>query len=93
MPSFLLVLVHSPVDVQVESPSGEKIGKDFSTNGEFNQVENAYYTGFDTNSEFITIPNPEEGKYKINPDVNIPFKHGMHLLVLGETEKMAKVFK
>ena len=24
---------------------------------------------------------------------NIPFKHGMHLVVLGETEKMAKVFK
>ena len=36
---------------------------------------------------------PKEGKYKINPDVNIPFKHGMHLVVLGETEKMAKVFK
>ena len=36
---------------------------------------------------------PKEGKYKINPDVNIPFNHGMHLVVLGETEKMAKVFK
>ena len=39
----------------------------------------------------------EEGKMcirdRINPDVNIPFNHGMHLVVLGETEKMAKVFK
>ena len=43
--------------------------------------------------KFNIIAIKEEGKYKINPDVNIPFKHGMHLVVLGETEKMAKVFK
>ena len=43
--------------------------------------------------KFNIIAIKEEGKYKINPDVNIPFNHGMHLVVLGETEKMAKVFK
>ena len=43
--------------------------------------------------KFNIIAIKKEGKYKINPDVNIPFKHGMHLVVLGETEKMAKVFK
>ena len=43
--------------------------------------------------KFNIIAIKEEGKYKIKPDVNIPFNHGMHLVVLGETEKMAKVFK
>ena len=43
--------------------------------------------------KFNIIAIKKEGKYKINPDVNIPFNHGMHLVVLGETEKMAKVFK
>ncbi|HLM83606.1 MAG TPA: hypothetical protein VK254_00120 [Candidatus Bathyarchaeia archaeon] len=65
IPSLLLIDAHSPIDIQVESPSGQKIGKNFVTNGIYDEIEGAYYTGFDTNSEFITIPNPEEGKYKI----------------------------
>ena len=28
--------------------------------------------------KFNIIAIKKEGKYKINPDVNIPFKHGMH---------------
>jgi parallel beta-helix repeat protein len=65
VPNLLLITVHSPVDIQVESPSGLKVGKNFETNETYDQIEGAYYTGFDTKSEFITIPNPENGKYKI----------------------------
>ncbi|MDD3487494.1 MAG: alpha/beta hydrolase [Candidatus Moranbacteria bacterium] len=57
--------VFSPVDIQVESPSGEKIGKDFETGEDINEIEGAFYTGHDTENEFITIPSPENGEYKV----------------------------
>jgi parallel beta-helix repeat protein len=65
IPSVLVVLLHSPIDMQVISPSGEKIGKNFETDGTYDEIDGAYYSGFDTNTEFLTIPNPEDGEYKI----------------------------
>ena len=65
IPSVLVILLHSPIDMQVISPNGDKIGKNFETGGEFNEIEGAYYTGYDTNTEFLTIPNPEDGEYEI----------------------------
>ena len=65
MPNILIILVHSPVDIQIFSPNGQRLGKNFETGEEFNEIEGAFYTGSDTKSEFITIPNPEEGEYKI----------------------------
>jgi len=62
---ILLGLVFSPVDFQIVSPSGKRIGKNFETGGKYNEIEGAYYTGFDTDTEFLTIPNPEDGEYKI----------------------------
>lgn len=63
--SILLVMPFSPVDIQVVSPSGLKIGKDFESDGFLNEIPGAYYTGSDTKNEFVTIPNPEDGEYKI----------------------------
>lgn len=63
--NMLIVAVHSPVDIEVESPIGKKIGKNFVTNGNYDEIEGGYYTGFDTKTEFITIPKPENGEYKI----------------------------
>lgn len=65
IPNLLLIDVHSPVDIQVVSPSGEKIGKNFETGGTYDEIDGAYYSGFDTNTEFLTIPNPEDGEYQI----------------------------
>lgn len=62
---ILIGLVFSPVDFQIVSPSGKRIGKNFETGGEYNEIEGAYYTGFGTNTEFLTIPNPEDGEYRI----------------------------
>jgi len=62
---ILFVAVYSPIDIQIESPSREKVGKNFETGEELNEIEGAYYSGFDTNTEFITIPNPQDGEYKI----------------------------
>lgn len=62
---ILIGMVFSPVDFQIVSPSGKRMGKNFETGGEYSEIEGAFYTGFNTNSEFLTIPNPEDGEYKI----------------------------
>lgn len=62
---LFVVLVFSPVDIQVVSPSGKRIGKNFETSGTYREIPGAYYTGFDTKSEFLTIRNPEPGTYTI----------------------------
>jgi len=57
--------VFSPVDVQVISPDGKKVGKNFKTGEILNEIGGAFYSGFETENEFLTIPNPAEGEYKI----------------------------
>ena len=60
---LILFKILSPADLLVIAPDGKKIGKE---NGqEINQIPNAFYTGFNTNTEFITILNPLDGEYKI----------------------------
>lgn len=65
MPNILLFNVFSPIDIQIVSPSGKKIGKNFETGGIYDEIPGAYYTGYDTENEFITVPNPEDGEYHI----------------------------
>ncbi len=65
MANVLLFHVFSPIDIQIISPSGERVGKDFETGGSFNEIEGAFYSGYETENEFVTIPNPEEGEYRI----------------------------
>jgi pimeloyl-ACP methyl ester carboxylesterase len=62
---FLLILIKSPVDVNIIAPNGQRIGKSFLTNEEINEIPEAFYSGFNTNDEFIVIPNPQQGKYEI----------------------------
>jgi hypothetical protein len=60
---LLIVKVLSPTDLLLVAPDGKKIGKE---NGQMvNQIPGAFYTGFNTNTEFITILNPIDGEYKI----------------------------
>lgn len=64
-PDFKLVLIKalSPIDLLVIAPDGKKIGKE--SGQEVNSIPNAFYTGFNTDTEFITILNPLDGEYKI----------------------------
>jgi len=58
--------VFSPVDIQVvEKSTGRRVGKDFLTGVTLKEIPGAYYTGTNTESEFITIPNPSDGEYQI----------------------------
>ncbi|MDO8435506.1 MAG: hypothetical protein Q7S89_02380, partial [bacterium] len=61
---LLFFKMFSPADMLVIAPDGKKIGKDLNGQ-EVNEILNAFYTGFNTDTEFITILNPFDGEYKI----------------------------
>lgn len=62
---LLLVKIFSPADIVVIAPDGKRIGKDFATNQEVNEIDGAFYSGFNTDDEYITIPNPIDGQYRV----------------------------
>lgn len=62
---IFIILVHSPVDVQIIDPNGQKVGKNFETGERINEIEGAFYSGSGAQNEFLTIPNPADGEYKI----------------------------
>ena len=67
--NVLLFKVFSPVDMQILAPDGTVlIGKDFETGVTVNNTENklGFYSGWNgVTSEFVTIPNPKNGKYTV----------------------------
>jgi pimeloyl-ACP methyl ester carboxylesterase len=63
--NFLVLVMHSPADFVVTAPDGKKLGKDFVNNNITNEIPGAFYTGFDTDTEFVTIPNPLDGSYEV----------------------------
>jgi pimeloyl-ACP methyl ester carboxylesterase len=65
IPNVFYINVFSPIDIQVVSPSGKRMGKDFSNGNILSEIPHAFYTGYQTKNEFITIPNPEDGEYRI----------------------------
>ncbi len=65
IPNMMLFQVFSPVDIQIVAPDGKRVGKDFETGEILNEIYGAYYTGYDAKTEFVTIPNPLDGEYKI----------------------------
>jgi len=62
---ILLVQVYCPIDLQIISPEGDAIGMNFETGDEINEIPRATYVNNGENEEFIVIPNPEDGEYKI----------------------------
>lgn len=62
---LLMIKLHSPIDMVVVAPDGKKVGKDFDTNQEINNVDGAFYSGFNTDDEYVTIPNPLDGEYVV----------------------------
>ncbi len=61
----LIIQLLSPVDFVVTAPDGKKVGKDFSTNTEYDQIPGAFYSGHQTDQEYIVILNPQDGEYKV----------------------------
>ncbi len=63
--NMLTIQLRSPIDMVVTAPDGKKLGKDFITGQIYNEIPLAFYSGYQTDDEFITIPNPIDGEYKI----------------------------
>jgi len=55
----------SPIDIQIIAPDGiHWAGKKIDdTLLDINKIGGAFYTGSDTDNEFVTIPDPENGEY------------------------------
>ena len=62
---LLILKLLSPIDFYIVAPDGKRTGKDFSTGGEYDEIENSFYSGFITDDEYITILDPLDGVYKI----------------------------
>jgi hypothetical protein len=61
---YLLIGAHSPVDFYVLDPDGKRIG--YNKDGVvFNEIDRAFYTGNNSDTEFLTIPNPRAGEYRV----------------------------
>lgn len=60
---FLSVFGLSPIDILITAPDGKRIGKDFATNQEVNEIAGAFYSGFNASNENIFIFNPLDGEY------------------------------
>jgi len=64
-PVILLLQLKSPIDFVITDPDKNKIGKNFQTGEEYNEVPNAFYSGYEADDEYITILDPLDGEYKI----------------------------
>ncbi len=62
---FLLLNLFSPIDMQIVAPDGKRLGKDFTTGAELDEIPDAFYTGFNTEDEYAIILNPLPGTYKV----------------------------
>ena len=62
---ILIIKILSPADIVVVAPDGKKVGKDFETGDEFNEIPDAFYSGYVTDDEYVTIPNPLDGEYQV----------------------------
>lgn len=64
----LIIPILSPADIQVVDPLGRRIGKDFFSGQEVNEIPLAFYSGFNGDLEFVSISNPVHGQYQIKLD-------------------------
>jgi len=62
---LLLITLLSPIDMQIIAPDGKRLGKDFTTNTEINEMPDAFYSGFNTDDEYAAIVDPLPGTYQV----------------------------
>ena len=61
----LTLTFHCPVAVMVIDPEGKRIGVDFESMQEVNEIPGAWYSSLGTHPQFVTIPAPLVGNYTI----------------------------
>ena len=60
---YIIIQVHSPVDMLLTLPSGQKVGS--SAESDVNEIEGAYYSGGNAQNEYIVLPKKEIGDYNL----------------------------
>lgn len=89
---FLFFFFKSPVDFQITDPMGRKIGKNFSTQDTFEEIPYAFYSGFQDNLEFVTIPNPIDGEYKVTGEGVGSGEYELNIFHASETEEQERSY-
>lgn len=57
--------VFSPIDIQVVDKDGNWAGKNIGGLDTAKKISGAFYSGYDNPNEFVTIPDPVDGEYRI----------------------------
>lgn len=83
---ILIISVYSPVDIQIIDPDGKKVGKDFVTGEILNEIPGAFYSGYGAENEFLTIPNPLDGEYKILTEGTGDGEYKIEVAKISESE-------
>ena len=65
MHKVLTLVLYSPIDVEVTSPDGKRIGRDLATGVVLNEIPGALYSGLQAEPEFVIIPDPLPGEYQV----------------------------
>ena len=92
--NIFIVSVFSPIDIQLIDPNGKKMGRDFEHAGQtFNEISGAFYSGYDTENEFITIPNPIDGEYKITSKGTGSGEYKIEVAKISEADDSAQSAK
>jgi len=79
---WMYISVYSPVGLSVLDPDGKRVGY---YNGKlYNEIEGAFYSGYNLTFQFIIIPKPKNGEYKVEVE---GLKEGTYTLYGGIIEK------
>ena len=90
---MLSFMLFSPVDMQIIDPSGRRIGKDFITEQEVNEIPLAYYTGFENSEiEFLTISNPLDGEYQIKTQGTNNGSYEIEIMYFDDASSLTRNF-
>jgi pimeloyl-ACP methyl ester carboxylesterase len=89
---ILVVAIYSPADFAIISPSGKRLGKDFLSNTSINQIDYAFYTGFEDEPEFAVIINPEQGDYEVELRGTGNGEYKLDLSYVDEEKEITKEF-
>lgn len=63
--NYVIIQVHSPIDILVADPQGKRIGRDETISSDINEIPGAYYSGSAAGIEYMVLPAPEEGQYQL----------------------------
>ncbi len=62
----LFLSATQPVDIQITDPNGDRLGKNFTAPGTFEEIPNAFYSGATTTTEYGVVVNPIAGDYQVS---------------------------